>query len=472
MRGVILDEQSSVDTLLDSDWLHRLEAFPTLWVGLSGGLDSVVLLHQVALQPALAGKVRAVHIHHGLSPYADAWLRHCQSYCASLNVPLTVRHVVFESQANIEANARHARYEAFKECMMDGDGLLLAHHADDQAETLLLQLFRGAGIDGLGAMPLVKSLGLGTLLRPLLTHSRKTLEAYASRHQLAWVLDESNQDVGFSRNYLRHQIMPLLQEKWPGVVTNLNRTAQHCQQASQNLHALALMDCQDEMKGIYRNSHDFQGSAGPRPSLQHTSRLGLGPTIEVTHLRTLDKARCTNVLRFWLKNNTVRLPTADTFNRLITDVIFSSADALPCVEWDGMVVRRYQNTLYLLKKDVERAVSDLQWLHFPEPLKWGHGFLHATCVNAGLHLPNGSRVELRTRQGGELFHWRGQTKSLKQLFQQWGVPPWQRAEVPLLYLNNKLAAVVGFAVSDQHYCENAAYTYRIELHREPLCPNH
>lgn len=445
MNGACLDALSPADALLDPDWLARLDSYRSLWVGLSGGLDSVVLLHQLARLPALTGKITAVHIHHGLSPHANAWLLHCQSLCTSLHVPLIARHVVFDNRTNIEANARRARYDAFAALMTQGDGLLLAHHADDQAETLLLQLFRGAGIDGLSAMPTVKAFGSGELLRPFLMHSRKTLEAYASRHELTWVDDESNQDTHFSRNYLRHQIMPLLQEKWPGVVKNLNRTAQHCQQARQNLRALATLDS------------------------EQTERSDL---LSLTPLLSLDKARCANALRMWLMNNQVRLPPTDTFNRLIMDVIFASADARPCVEWDGVVVRRYQNTLYLMKHPVASIKLDMQWSLFPKPLQWGAVSLRPSLVDAGLHVPKGSRLDVRCRKGGELFHWRGQTKTLKQLFQQWRIPPWHRNDVPLLYINDQLAAVLGFAVSDSHFREYAAYTYHIELHQEPSCPSH
>ncbi|HBI21942.1 MAG TPA: tRNA lysidine(34) synthetase TilS [Legionella sp.] len=437
--------------LLASDWLQRLAGYRTLWVGLSGGLDSVVLLHQLAHQPDLTGRVRAVHIHHGLSLYADAWLHHCQSLCIALGVPLMVRHVEFDRRANIEANARHARFDAFAALMTGGDGLLLAHHADDQAETVLLQLFRGAGVDGMAAMPAVKPFGGGDVVRPFLMHTRHTLEAYARRHQLTWVEDDSNQDIAFSRNYLRHQIMPLLQEKWPGVVANLVRTAQHCQQAKDNLAVLASLDCA-------RNGEQQALSAD---------------TLPLALIQPLDPARAANVLRSWLMNNSVRMPSTQTFNRLMTEVVLARNDARACVEWDRMAVRRYQQMLYLVR-GASRGLANEVWSSFPECIDVGTrgDSLCASIAVAGLYVPNGSQVEVRFRQGGELFSWRGQTKSLKQLFQQWCVPPWQRCDVPLIYIDGHLAQVVGFAVSDIHYQENMPYTYHIELHREPLCHSH
>jgi tRNA(Ile)-lysidine synthase len=427
------------DNLLDTRVLAQLSGFKTLWVGLSGGLDSCVLLHQLTRQSQLVPQLRAVHVHHGLNAQADAWAADCQSFCDSLSIPLVIRRVVVSSRANIEDEARRVRYGVFLALLSEDDGLLLAHHADDQAETVLLQLIRGAGIDGLAAMPIVKPLGRGQVIRPLLSCSRQTLETYACAHQLTWVHDDSNQDCRFSRNYLRHQVMPLLRQRWPGVVGNLARSAQHCQQAKHNLHTLALLDA---------------------PLLTE-------PTLLLEGLDTQNSARCANVLRNWLMSNHIRLPPTDTFHRLLNEVIAARIDAEPCVMWGDVCVRRYQQTLYLLPNKTRSSPNSVAWLTFPEPLSVfdGAGFLHALPAVDGLYVPEGSLVSVRFRRGGERFHWRGQTKTLKKLFSQWGVPPWQRDEVPLIYIANDLAAVVGFAMSDHHHRCESLYTYQIEYHR-------
>ncbi len=427
------------DSLLDAWWVNQLARYRTLFVGFSGGLDSTVLLHNLASQPNFVDKLSAVHIHHGLSPNADAWLAHCQAFCVTLSTPLIVSHVAIERRVNIEASARKARYEVFEHLLGFHDVLLLAHHADDQAETLLLQLFRGAGIDGMAAMPAVKSLGSGEMARPFLQHSRKALEVYADLHQLTWVDDESNQNSRFSRNYLRHQVMPLLRARWPGVVTNLVRTAGHCQQAKINLQALAEMDIRAATVREWRTN----------------------PTAET-------QARLANILRNWLQNNPVRMPSTDIFKRLISDVILANKDANPCVEWDGVCVRRYKNTLYLLKAGAISSRSAMEWSMFPEPLQMSGDCLRALPKDKGLQVLPSSKVDIRFRQGGELLHWRGQTKSLKQLLQQWQVPPWQRDRLPLVYINDELAAVVGFAISDRHYGINLAHGYHIELRETRL----
>ena len=420
-----------INSLLTDDWQQLFVNFRCLVVGFSGGLDSTVLLHCLANQPALIDKLQAVHVNHGLSVNATAWQIHCQQFCDSVGVPLSIRQVAVESSANIEEHARTARYQVFAELLAEIDGLLLAHHCDDQAETLLLQLFRGAGINGLAAMPSVKAFASGALVRPFLQHSRQRLEAYAHQHQLTWVDDESNQNPAFSRNYLRHHIMPLVQDKWPGVVSNLVRSASHCQQAKINLEALANIDCEDLN--------------------QRQTSLAISP------LKKLSHARLANVLRVWLDNNDVRLPSVKLLNRIINEVIFARLDASPVVQWGNYVVRRYQQALSVQHNETPPCLTAcIEWPTFPAPLPLdgdgeGEHYLCASACENGLRVPAGCHVQIRYRQGGELFYWRKQTKQLKKLFQQWRVPPWQRDLIPLLYIDNDLAAVVGFAISDYYF---------------------
>lgn len=424
------------NSLLTESWLQKLSSYHRLYLGFSGGLDSTVLLHTLAQQANLCDKLQAVHIHHGLSANADAWQIHCQQFCNRIAVPLIHKQVQFDRSGNIEENARNARYQVFASLLKKNDALLLAHHADDQAETILLQLLRGAGIDGLAAMASSKAFAKGELLRPVLMHTRKMLEAYAAQHQLAWVEDESNQDSGFARNFLRQAIMPLLEKKWPVAVANLTRSAMHCQQAKNNLDALAEID--------------YQGLADQ------------GNQLDLSLLLKLQESRMVNVLRFWFKNNQVRLPSTSLLNRIIKEVILASADAMPFVPWDDVVLRRYQQHLYLLKnKPSFDHPALIPWAKFPEPLTLAAIHLQAIASTKGIQVPAGSRVDLRFRQGGESFYWHGQTKQLKKLLQQWQIPPWKRDEIPLLYINGQLAAVVGFAISDHFYGENVENTYVI-----------
>lgn len=349
-----------IKPLLSTEWFSRLSHFNKLIIGFSGGLDSTVLLHVLASHPTLLAKLIAVHVNHGISAHAPCWQLHCQQFCQNLGIPLITQSVQFDRSANVEEGARIARYAVFSSLLAEDDCLILGHHLNDQAETVLLQLFRGSGVDGLAAMPDFGQLEPGKIARPFLTHSREQLEYYAAFHQLSWIEDESNEDTSYSRNYLRQQIMPLLQRKWPGVVGNIARTALHCQQAKRNLDMLATQDMtlQENLEKLTSNS------------------------LLITPLKALGRDRIANVLRVWLKNNQIQLPSTVTFWRLIDEVIFASPDATPVVSWGEVTVRRYQKHLFLDKKmriiypalNLFRSRSPLQ-KHFERGLLRGPHFL-------------------------------------------------------------------------------------------------
>ncbi|WP_198333096.1 tRNA lysidine(34) synthetase TilS [Legionella clemsonensis] len=424
--------------LLDTAFLNCLLRYNHLFIGYSGGLDSTVLLHSLSTNPQLSSKLTAVHVNHGLSPNAQQWQQHCQEFCSKLGIPFIVRQVDFKRDANIEEAARRARYTVFSNLIDNKDCLILGHHLNDQAETLLLHLLRGTGIDGLAGMSSKKRFSRGELLRPFLSVSRAILEEYASAHQLQWINDESNENIAFSRNFLRHQVIPVLASRWPQVVNNLVRTSKHCRQAQENLDDLAKIDC---------------------PDLEKTSTH-----LSLESLFTLNQTRLANVLRVWLKGNQVKLPPTVTFERLISEVIQAKPDANPEVSWEDNCVRRYQNTLYLVR-EVSGPLSPVSWTSFPEPLDLGPdlGTLQAHITSKGLAVPPKSTIEVRFRQGGETLNWHGQTKTLKKLFQEWQVPPWLRNRIPLVYINQQLACVVGYAVSDQFYKTKAKLAYEIVI---------
>lgn len=427
--------------LLNSDWFTRLNQFEKLVIGFSGGLDSTVLLHALASHPSLHAKLLAVHINHGISSNALSWQQHCEQFCQNLGVNFISEAVQFDRDANIEEGARVARYAVFSALLTEKDCLVLGHHQDDQAETVLLQLLRGAGVDGLAAMAELGVLGKGVIARPCLNTSRLQLEQYATSQQLLWIEDESNQDICYSRNYLRQKILPLLTDKWPGAVGNLARTALHCQQAKSNLDALALQDC---------------------PELSFAS-----DSLCITPLLQLDFARIVNVLRAWLKKRHIQAPSTALLHRMIDELIFARIDAIPQVNWDEVVVRRYQQHLYLDKKNTTRLPNYSEWEEFPSPLIFGvDGF----CVTAepaqqGLVVPLKAKIAIRFRQGGETFFLHGQTKQLKKLFQEWQIPPWQRERTPLLYINDELAAVVNYAISDPFFNRNEPNTWSLKTQK-------
>lgn len=471
--------------LLNTEWLSRLSHFNKLIVGFSGGLDSTVLLHVLASYPTLFAKLVAVHVNHGISARAPHWQAHCEQFCHHLDIPLITQSVQFDRSANIEERARIARYAVFSSLMTEQNCLILGHHLDDQAETVLLQLFRGAGVDGLAAMSDWGKLGLGGMARPFLNHSRTQLENYAVLHQLRWIEDESNQDINYSRNYLRQQIIPLLKKKWPGVVGNIARTAIHCQQAKRNLDSLAEGDSrliskhakerevQEDMEGrtatytpVKENlstlstkqfsTPDEVGNKGN--ASEENSDVLLNNFLLITPLKELSRDRLVNLLRVWLKNNRVQLPSTATFERLIDEVIFASSDAIPEVSWTEVIVRRYQRHLYIDRKSINKLPSCIEWSVFPLPLIIADLEINLLAKKStqGLVAPPNAKISVRFRQGGEEFVWHGQTKRLKKLFQEWGVPPWLRERIPLVYFNDTLAAVVGYAMSDLFFSKESA----------------
>lgn len=390
-----------------------------LVVGLSGGLDSSVLLAALArVAPALALPVRAVHVHHGLSPHADAWACQVAATCARAGVPLAICRVQVTREASLENAARAARHAAFAAELRDGEALLLAQHQDDQAETLLFRLLRGSGVTGLGAMRPVSRLdgpaGAGIRCwRPWLALARADLLAYARGQGLAWIEDESNADTGLDRNFLRHEILPRLGRRWPSVSRTLAATATRLQEADDLLQALA--------------------SELAAPALDAEGRLWLPPLLRQS------AARQRLVLRYWLQLRGFRLPGAAVLERILADVLPAPADAMPFVAWPGAEVRRYREHLYVMaplpplpagwSSDwdgvVPLALPDGQWL-------WREG-------EGAPAVP----WRVRYRAGGErLRPAPGLTsRELRTWLQDQGVPPWQRERLPLVFAGDELIAV-------------------------------
>jgi len=396
-------------------WLNA----PGWCVALSGGLDSTVLLHLLATwaRQERLPPLRAVHIHHGLQAAADAWPAHCQAVCAALGVPLQVLAVQVEAGASIEQGARRARYAAFANNLVPGELLLTGQHADDQAETLLFRLLRGAGVQGLASMPVSRTLGGGQLLRPLLDCARAELQAYAQAHDLAWVEDPSNADSRFSRNFLRQRIMPLLVERWPRAQANMARSAEHLREAAQLLDELAELD--------------LAAACADAPAY---AWLGL-PNLALAPLAALSEARQRNALRYWLRP-LCRMPDSDHWAgwQALRD---AADDAAPIWALEPGQLRRADGRIWWLSGDwlVEPATPNVvpqgQWLNLP-----GNG-----RVRVAGSLPAGA-WQLGYRQGGEqmLLAGRGR-RDLKRLLNESRVPAFVRGRLPLLLDGGQLRAV-------------------------------
>jgi len=454
------------ESLFTASELKALAAYPRLCIGFSGGLDSTVLLHALAQEPQLAGKLFPIHVHHGLSVHASDWEAHCLAVCQGLNLQLRVEHVILQERHNLEARARTLRYAVFQKYLQGGEALLLGHHRDDQAETLLLQLCRGAGVQGLAAMPACKRFAAGFLLRPLLALSRQELEQYAKFWKLSFITDESNEDCRFARNFIRHEVIPLLETRWVGVKKNLAEAAMHCREASENLAVLAEMDLKAPLSRKAPLPHG-RGSDSHRIRLLDIRATTVRERcfsreqhscLSLNNLKLLPPPRINNILRHWLQKHQIQAPDTKTFQRLLTELILAKEDKNPEVGWGDYRLRRYQDTLYLfhLNQEVKRDQADsLDWPDFPNPLIIPNlGILRAEISKQGLYIPKNSQLSIRFRQGGETIFLHGQTKRLKKLFQEWQLPPWQREHVPLLYFGNRLVAVVGYAIDDNYASDN------------------
>lgn len=408
-----------------------------LTLGLSGGLDSTVLLDILCtLSSPLGFHLSALHVHHGLSPRAEAWARFCGELCRVRGVRLTVVPVAVDraSGQGLEAAARAARYRVFAQA--DGDWVVLAHHRDDQAETLLLQLLRGAGPAGLAAMPVAstpRALGGTRLLRPLLAVPRRVLEDYARARGLAWVEDESNADLRRDRNFLRHRVLPLLRERFPAAGEILARAAGLQGEAVTLLEALARSDAEGAME---------------------EDRLRL------ERLRALPPERARNLLRWFLAEGGVRPPPgARRLEEALRQLLQARRDAevaIPLGEW---VLRRYLDWAWLVApvELPESARIGIPWRGEASlALPWGGVIEFVPVTGTGIDAQRLQRgpVAVRLRRGGERFQPQGarSRRTLKNLFQEARVPPWQREVLPLITCSDDVVWVPGLGIDQRYRC--------------------
>ncbi|HSJ49491.1 MAG TPA: tRNA lysidine(34) synthetase TilS [Gammaproteobacteria bacterium] len=411
--------------------LNTHENATACWIAFSGGMDSHALLHAIASRRGeLTMPLGAMHVDHGLHGHSPAWAEHCRQVCAELGVDFVLlsgdaRPTPGESP---EAAARNLRYGLLRDWLPVNALLLSAHHQDDQAETLLLQLLRGAGPKGLSAMPASVPLGQGTLLRPLLDYGRDDLRAYARDQGLEWLEDPSNADTRLDRNFLRRYLLPELKTRWPGTARVLARSAELCAEAAELQEQVA--------------QQDLAGAAGARPG-----------TLSVAALGRLPEPRRRNLLRHWLQTMGFSLPSRVVLGRILAEVLAARADAEPCVHWPGCEVRRYRDELFALAPLASPPTGAAQDWAPGEVLAVAGGTLCAdTATGQGLRLTPGTRLQVRFRQGGEQLRLTGRAHhhALKQLLQESGVPPWERERLPLLYLGEELVAVADLWVAAGH----------------------
>ncbi len=427
---------------LADTFLPLVPAGSSITVGLSGGVDSVVLLHLLhrlsSLHPL---RLSALHIHHGISRNADAWAEFCSGLCAHLDIPLQVERVDITPlrEHGIEAAARKLRHALFER--QQTDFVAFAHHADDQAETLLLQLLRGAGVRGTAAMPIVRrTINAPILLRPLLNVPRSELLEYARQHTLQWVEDESNHDDRYPRNFLRQRVLPLLEERFPSYRETLARSARHFAEASELLDELAMQDA--------------------RLSFPAWRGGGVGLVLEIDCLRSLAPLRAKNVLRYFLHAQGASMPQAVQLDEMLHQLSNAHEDGRVCVEFGGWQLRRYQGFAYVMPALGEFAPDYIVAWSGEAELEWpalGSIMTFTRVKGEGISLErlSAAPVTLRLRAGGETLRpaHAAATRSLKNLLQQHHIPPWYRERLPLLYCGDFLVSVAGVAIAADYQAQ-------------------
>jgi tRNA(Ile)-lysidine synthase len=395
--GFGLERVASLLATIDPGWREVPVA-----VALSGGLDSTVLLHTLAPLAARGSLLlRALHVDHGLQPESAAWAAACRATCAAAGVALEVIELGLAPARgeSVEAQAREARYTALAGRLAEGERLVTAHHRDDQFETVLIQLLRGAGVAGLAAMPARARLGRGWQLRPLLGVDRAELAEYAVRHGLDWQRDPMNEATRFDRAYLRARVLPAIRERWPAAAVTVARSASHLAEASRLLDGIASVDA---AQGV------------------DDGRLSLATLAE------LPRDRQVNLLRWWLRQEGLRPPPAARLDAALPGFLNARPDGAPALRWDAGEVRRYRGRLYALAPGADAGTFRL-----------------VTGQEGGLRHTGNGETTIRYRAGGERLrpHPGRPRKRLKDLCQEAGIVPWMRERLPLVYVGDCLAAV-------------------------------
>lgn len=398
-------------------------------VAFSGGIDSTVLLHALSSsRQQHQTEIIAIHVDHGLHPDSQQWQMHCQQFAEQLEVSYISKRVIVDDdlRSGPEAAARQARYAVLQTLVSAGDCLLSAHHEEDQAETLLLNLMRGSGLAGLAGIGAAQKFGQGRLLRPLLGVSGEAIQDYAKRHELRWIEDPSNVDTRFDRNFLRQEIVPLLASRWPAVSARLKQSADLASEASALLRELADIDL---------------------------AAAGSPQRLDLESLRLLRQERQRNLLRRAISLCGLPPPPATRLYQAVHELIPAREDAQPLVAWPGAELRRYRNHLYVMPAIARLPEEPSRLLRPEEPLDLGSGMgqlVLSPDVGGGINPELAhAGLRIRYRHGGEEIRPAGHecTHKLKKLLQQEGIVPWMRERLPLLYAGDDLVAVADLWVA-------------------------
>jgi tRNA(Ile)-lysidine synthase len=401
----------------------------SMTVALSGGIDSVVLLHLLhVIKTKHQFILNASHVHHGLSKNADKWVKFCEKLCAKLSVPLDIHYIQLPKKKSlgIEGEARQLRYE--KLLQSKSDLVVLGHHADDQAETFLLQLIRGAGVKGLSSMAHFDD--TKKLWRPLLKVSRSDIENYAKQHKLKWIEDESNLNIDFDRNFIRSKVLPILKNRFSHIIKVIYRSSVHLAEAQNLLDDLAKLDLKSYLKSNI---------------CKHK--------LQVKTLNKLSHSRAKNALRYWLEMNDQLMPSKDLLDELLRQVLTAKKDAELKIHLSkDFEIRRYKDEIYIVYKNQNKEKNyEIVWAGESEILLPNGSKLKFKKVKGkGISLEKikDKKLIISNRKGGESFKpdLKRPTKKVKQLLQESDLPPWEREFLSLIFVGDDLASVPNFGI--------------------------
>lgn len=428
---------SHLKLFLGGFFLQQKRIKPKLLIAYSGGLDSTVLLHALhQLQKELPMHLQAMHVHHGLSEHAGSWASFCKKSCIDLDIRLNTIKVNVDSDSGlgIEATARSARYQALSS--ENVDFIFLGHHQDDQAETLLLQLARGAGVKGLAGMAQIDL--ERRLVRPLLNISRADLVEYATQHHLQWIEDESNMDAKFDRNFMRHALIPTFNKQYPNISQTLARSASHMAQASNLLDDLAMIDAEIAI--------DASQQSG---------------ALRLANLSTLTITRQANLIRWWLSNNQVAMPSTALLTQILKQLQSKRTDsAIKIKVANNLYVMRYKGLAFLVDEPKKLTSINLLWqgeeiVILPNLSR----LLFEKAIGKGIAYQRGGsdiKLRIKNREGGERFlpDLGRPRRSLKTIMQMMAMPPWQREQMPLIFMDETLVIIPNVGVDAQMRAES------------------
>jgi tRNA(Ile)-lysidine synthase len=389
-----------------------------IWVGFSGGADSTALLVALKeLESELPAEFAAVHFNHGLQASADEWQSHCELFCSERNIPIAIHRLELHLKEgkSAEEQARNVRYRKIENFLEERQVYLTAHHADDNAETLFLNLMRGSGLDGLAGVPPLRSLGRGWVARPLLDFRRRSLEVFLLSRNISWLQDPSNLDTSFDRNFLRNIVFPALEKRWPGLAGNLNQTSRNARDSANVLAQLLTHPLANPVMDEYTLSVDVL--------------LGLNDEVQ------------TAVLRHWIREKGAPIPPRRRLQQFLDQLRNCTTGANRAeLRWAGQLMKRHQGVVWWHRLPSPALKAPLPWAH-GDKLDLEPEFGSIKLPGSHGTIPPGWEVG-PLRPGARMqLHASGPRRKLIDLLREWGIPPWLRYAVPVLYWDGAAVAL-------------------------------